>query len=106
MKIASEISDIEHRNAALCGHENDEVVRRLQLAQHVEVLPRQRFRREGRVEETLLLGLQPGHLDAVTLGLDLLLLCDLVVDRLHDGCRGLQVAPEECSHLRDAKWWT
>src|SRR2546425_1731340 len=41
------------------------------------------------------LGLQPRHLDAVPLGLDLLLLGDLVVDRLDHLGGGLEVAQEE-----------
>jgi len=40
----------------------------------------------------LLLGLEAGHLDAVPFGLDLLLLGDFVVDRLHDLGGWLQVA--------------
>src|SRR5882762_5962912 len=98
MQIASEISDVQHRNAALRGHEDHEVIRRLQLAQHVEVLPRECLGRQRRIEETLLLGLQPRDFDAVALRLDLLLLRDLVVDRLDDLRRRLQIAQEKRRH--------
>src|SRR2546430_9788518 len=57
------------------------------------------FRSERLVEEPLLLGLQARDLDAVALRLDLLLLGDLVVDRLHH-LGGRQRSEEHTSELQ------
>jgi hypothetical protein len=57
---------------------------------------------ERPVEQALLLGLDPRNLDAVPLGLDLLLLGDLVVDRLHNSGRRLQISKGKSGAVRDS----
>ena len=94
--------DVEERHPAVGGHHHHQVVRVAHLAQHVEVLLGQRLGGERGVEQPLLLGLEPRHLDAVPLGLDLLFLGDLVVDRRHHLGRRLEIAEEERRDLGDA----
>src|SRR5438034_11791269 len=81
LQVLAQLADVEQRQSALGGDEDDQVVRALQVVQHFDPLLGERLGRQRLVQEPLLLGLQPGHLHAVPLGFDLLLLRDLVVDR-------------------------
>src|SRR5256885_15906369 len=92
LQVLPQVSDVEQRQPALRRHEDDQVVGALHVVQHFDPLLGERLGRERLVQEPLLFGLEPRHLDAVPLGLDLLLLGDLGVDRLDDDRRGLEGA--------------
>src|SRR3989475_494070 len=101
LQVLAQVADVEKRQPALGGDEDDQVARALHVVQHFDPLLGERFGGERLVEEPLLLGLEAGDLDPVALRLDLLLLRDLVVDRLHHLGRGLQVTEKEGRHRRD-----
>src|SRR5205807_188370 len=103
LQVLPQVSDVEQRQTALGGHEDDQVVRALQVVQHFDPLLGERFGRECLVQQPLLLGLEARDFDAVPLGLDLLLLGDLVVDRLHHLLRRLEVAQKERRDGGDAE---
>src|SRR5436853_7564512 len=103
LQVLPQVSDVEQRQAPLGGHEDDQVVRALQVVQHLDPLLGERLGRERLVQEPLLLGLQPGDLHTVPLGLDLLLLRDLVVDRLHHLSGRLEIAQKERGDGGDAE---
>src|SRR2546429_9421322 len=100
LQVLAQVADVEQRQPTLGRDEDDQVARALHVVQHFDPLFGERFRRQRLIEEPLLLGLEAGDLDAVALRLDLLLLGDLVVDRLHHLGRGLQVTEEEGRHRR------
>src|SRR2546428_460195 len=95
LQVLAQLADVEQWQPALGRHEDDEVVRGPHVVQHLDPLLGERFGRERLVQEPLLLGLQPRYFHAVPLGLDLLLLGDLVVDRLYHLGGRLEVAQEE-----------
>src|SRR5207253_2705047 len=103
LQVLPQVSDVEQRKAPFGGHEDDQVIRALQVVQHFDPLLGERFGRERLVQEPLLLGLKARDLDAVPLGLDLLLLGDLVVDRLHHLSGRLEIAQEERGDGGDAE---
>src|SRR3989454_830575 len=99
----AQVADVEQRQPTLGRDEDDQVARALHVVQHLDPLLGEGLGRERLVQEPLLLGLKAGDFDAVALCLDLLLLGDLVVDRLdHLGGR-LQVAQEEGGDGGDAE---
>src|SRR4029077_9741109 len=101
LQVLAEVPDVEQRQPALGRHEDDQVVRALHVVQRLDPLLGEGLGGERLIEEALLLHLEPSDLDAVPLGLDLLLLRDLVVDRLdHLGGR-LQIAEEKRRDGRD-----
>src|SRR5207249_1671765 len=95
LQVLAQLADVEQWQPALGRHEDDQVVRALHVVQHLDPLLGERLGGERLVEEPLLLGLQARDLDAVALRLDLLLLGDLVVDRLHHLGGRQQVAQEK-----------
>src|SRR5256712_1690738 len=101
LQVFAQLAHVEERDAAFGRHEDDQVAGVLHVVQHLDPLLHERLRRQRLIQEPLLLGLQPRHLDAVPLGLDLLLLRDLVVDRLDHLGGGLEVAQEERRHCGD-----
>src|SRR6059036_848913 len=101
LQVLAQLADVEQGQPALGRHEDDQVARAAHVVQHLDPLLGERFRRERLIEEPLLLGLEAGDLDAVAFRLDLLLLGDLVVDRLHHLGRRLQVTEEEGRNRRD-----
>src|SRR5438093_2970377 len=101
LQVLAQLADVEQWQPALGRHEDDQVVRALHVVQHLDPLLGERLGGERLVQEPLLLGLEAGDLDPVALRLDLLLLSDLVVDRLHHLGRGLQVTEKEGRHRRD-----
>src|SRR2546422_311515 len=101
LQVLAQVADVEKRQPALGGDEDDQVARALHVVQHFDPLLGERFGGERLVEEPLLLGLEAGDLDPVALRLDLLLLRDLVVDRLHHLGRGLQGTEKEGRNRRD-----
>src|SRR5438876_1986421 len=102
-QVLPQLTDVEQRHAALGGHEDDQVVGALHVVQHFDPLFGERLGRQRLVQQPLLLGLQPGDFHAVPLGFDLLLLRDLVVDRLDDLSGGLEIPQEERGDGRDAE---
>ena len=102
-QVLPQVPDVEHRHATLRRHQDHQVARLLHSLQHLEVLLGEGLGGEGLVEQPLLLGLQPRHVDAMALRLHLLLLRDLRVDGLNDLFRWLQVAQEEGGDLGDAE---
>src|SRR6266852_2992466 len=103
LQVLAQLADVEQGQPALGRHEDDQVARAAHVVQHLDPLLGERFRRERLIEQPLLLGLKPGDLHAVPLGLDLLLLSDLVVDRLHHLGGRLQVAQKERGDGGDAE---
>src|SRR5438093_10707196 len=101
LQVLAQLADVEQGQPALGRYEDDQVAGALHVVQHLDPLLGERFWGERLVEEPLLLGLEAGDLDAVAFRLDLLLLGDLVVDRLHHLRWGLQVPKKECRHRRD-----
>src|SRR5690349_4980388 len=101
LQVLTEVPDVEQRQPALGRHEDDQVVRALHVVQRLDPLLGEGLGGERLIEEALLLHLEPGDLDAVALGLDLLLLGDLVVDRLDHLGRRLQIAQEKRRDGRD-----
>src|SRR3982074_2265229 len=95
LQVLAQLADVEQWQSPLRRPEDDKVVRGLHVVQDLDPLFRERFGGERLVQQPLLLGLEAGDLDAVAFRLDLLLLGDLVVDRLHDLRGRLQVAEEE-----------
>src|SRR5438128_1724109 len=103
LQVLAQVADVEQRQPTLGRDEDDQVARALHVVQHLDPLLGEGLGRERLVQEPLLLGLKAGDFDAVALRLDLLLLGDLVVDRLdHLGGR-LQVAQEEGGDGGDAE---
>src|SRR5207302_837651 len=85
-QVLAQLADVEQRQAALGGHEDDQVVGALQVVQHFDPLLGERLGRQRLVQQALLLGLQPGDLHPVPLGSpELVLVADLGEDlgRLH-----------------------
>src|SRR5438445_564091 len=103
LQVLAQVADVEQRQPALGRDEDDQVARALHVVQHFDPLLREGLGRERLVQEPLLLGLEAGDLDAVPLRLDLLLLGDLVVDRLHHLGRRLQVPQEKRGDGGDAE---
>src|SRR5213593_4688840 len=91
LQVLAQVADVEQRQSALGGDEDDQVARALHVVQHFDPLFGERFRRQRLIEEPLLLGLEAGDLDAVALRLD----------RLHHLGRRLQVTEEEGRNRRD-----
>src|SRR5881392_3412045 len=92
LQVLAQLADVEQRQPALGRHEDDQVARALHVVQHFDPLFGERLGREGLVQQPLLLCLKARDLDAVPLGLDLLLLGDLGVDRLDHLSGRLEIA--------------
>src|SRR5437667_1589436 len=103
LQVLAEVPDVEQRQPAFRRHEDDQVVRALHVVQHLDPLLGEGLGGVRLIEKALLFGLQPGDLDAVPLGLDLLLLGDLVVDRLDHLSGRLQIAQEKRRDSRERK---
>src|SRR3989441_808366 len=101
LQVLAQLADVEQWQPAFGRHEDDQVVRALHVVQHLDPLLGERFGGERLIEEPLLLGLEAADLDAVAVRLHLLLLGDLVGDRLHHLGRGLQIPEEERRNRRD-----
>src|SRR5256885_4759253 len=106
LQVLPQLADVEQRHAALGGHEDDQGAGALHVVQHFDPLLGERLGRQRLVQQPLLLVRQPGHLHPVPLGFNVLLLRDLVVDRLHDLSGRLQVAQEEGRDRGDAELTT
>src|SRR5689334_21871399 len=103
LQVLAQLADVEQGQPPLGGDEDDEVARAPHVVEYLDPLFGEGLRRQRLIEEPLLLGLQAGDLHAVALRFDLLLLGDLVVDRLDHLRRGLQVAEEEGGDGGDAE---